>query len=126
MAQVELLCDRVGILHEGELVAVDTVDALREQVDTDRCVLLTVANVPADLDVAAIDGVVDVDTVAGGTRITCRDAAAMGPVVSRLDAAGVTIRGLDTAGGTLEQVFLAATDTAPTGENPTAEVLAEP
>jgi ABC-2 type transport system ATP-binding protein len=33
MDQVEAICDRVGILHDGELVAVDTVPALREAVN---------------------------------------------------------------------------------------------
>jgi ABC-2 type transport system ATP-binding protein len=109
MSQVEVLCDRVGILHDGELVAVDTVAALRERMDAERPVVLTVAGVPGELDVRALDGVVDVEPVADCTRITCRDAAAMGPVVGRLDGAGATVRDVSSAGGTLEQLFLAVT-----------------
>jgi len=33
LGQVELVCDRVGVLHEGRLVASGSVDALRETAD---------------------------------------------------------------------------------------------
>jgi ABC-2 type transport system ATP-binding protein len=36
MSQVETICDRVGILHDGELVAVDTVGALKRSVAAER------------------------------------------------------------------------------------------
>jgi hypothetical protein len=43
-------------------------------------------------------------------RVTCRDAAAAGPVVARLDAAGATLLDVDSRGGSLEQLFLTLTD----------------
>lgn len=109
MAQVEALCDRVGILHDGELVTVDTVAGLRNRVDTDRSVVLIVSDIPDDLDIATTEGVSDIERFAGGIRLTCRDAAAIGPVVSRLDAVGATIRDIRSTGGTLEQLFLTVT-----------------
>jgi ABC-2 type transport system ATP-binding protein len=36
LGQVELVCDRVGIVHEGRLVASGTLDELRSQADVER------------------------------------------------------------------------------------------
>lgn len=109
MSQVEALCDRVGILHGGELVTVGTVAALCDRMDVDRSVILTVDGIPDGLDIETIDGVVDIERFAGRDQITCGDVAAIGPVVSRLDAAGATIRDISSDGGTLEQLFLTVT-----------------
>jgi ABC-2 type transport system ATP-binding protein len=82
--QVETLCDRVGILSSGDLAMVDTVVGLRERLDTDRPVVLTLAERPTDLAVETLDGVTGVSEGGAGVRVTCRDAAAAGPVVARL------------------------------------------
>ncbi len=56
---VEAVCDRVGILTEGSLVAVDTVTGLREGVSDGTTVELTVSTVTDTLveSIAAIEGV---------------------------------------------------------------------
>jgi ABC-2 type transport system ATP-binding protein len=108
--QVETLCDRVGILSDGDLAMVDTVVGLRERLAADRPVVLTLAERPSDLGVETLDGVTGVSERGAGVRVTCRDAAAAGPVVAQLDAAGATLLNVDTRGGSLEQLFLTLTD----------------
>ena len=122
MDQVETLCDRVGIMHDGDLLAMDTVAGLRDRVDTPGSVVLAADTVPKDLGIGDIDGVTGIDRHNGGARITCKDAGAAGPVVARLDAAGVTLRGIDAEGASLERLFLALTDGAPES----ASAMAEP
>ncbi|MFD1684747.1 ABC transporter ATP-binding protein [Halobellus litoreus] len=114
MDQVEAICDRVGILHDGELVAVDTVDRLRTSVAEPARFNLVFASVPEDVPAAvrAVDGVTDV-TVAGETvRVTCRDPAVKSAVVARVDSLDATIRDIDTPGSSLERVFRSVTDDA--------------
>jgi ABC-2 type transport system ATP-binding protein len=108
--QVETLCDRVGILSGGDLAMVDTVVGLRERLEADRPVVLTLAERPTDLAVETLDGVTGVCEGGASVRVTCRDAAAAGPVVAQLDAAGTTLLDVDSRGGSLEQLFLTLTD----------------
>lgn len=126
MSQVEALCDRVGILHDGELVTVGTIAALCDRLDVDRSVVLTVGGIPDEVDIETIDGVIDIDRFAGGVQITCGDVAAIGPVVNRLDAAGATIRDISFDGGSLEQLFLTITAdnerAAPTSREESVEI----
>jgi ABC-2 type transport system ATP-binding protein len=112
MDQVEAICDRVGILHDGELVAVDTVDQLRATVAEPARFNLVFASVPEDVPpaVRAVDGVTDV-TVAGETvRVTCRDPTVKSAVVARVDSLDAAIRDIDTPGSSLERVFRSVTD----------------
>jgi ABC-2 type transport system ATP-binding protein len=108
--QVETLCDRVGILSGGDLAVVDTVVGLRERLDADRSVVLTLAERPASLAIESLDGVSGVSEREAGVRVTCRDPTAAGPVVAQLDAAGATLLDMNSRGGSLEHLFLTLTD----------------
>jgi hypothetical protein len=110
----------VGILVDGDLAMVDTVVGIREQLDTDRPVVLTLAERPPELAVDTIDGVTAVTEQEAGVRVTCRDPAAVGPVVARLDTAGATLLGVDRRGGSLEQLFLTLADDCEDVSRPTA------
>lgn len=70
--QVETLCDRVGILSGGDLAVVDTVVGLRERLDTDHSVVLTLAERPPDVAIATLDGITGIDEREAGVRVTCR------------------------------------------------------
>ena len=60
LAEVEAVCDRVGVMNEGELVAVDTIEGLRESAGGHASIHLDCAERPTDLGVEAIDGVASV------------------------------------------------------------------
>jgi ABC-2 type transport system ATP-binding protein len=108
--QVETLCDRLGVLHDGELVAVDTVAGLRERPGGRAEHVVVATDVPAGLELGASDGVTDVARDEGRVRVRCADAAATGPVVSALTDAGATVARVGPTGASLEQLFVALTD----------------
>jgi ABC-2 type transport system ATP-binding protein len=57
LEEVEKVCDRVGILNQGELVAVDTIDNLRTDMQAGATVSATVDAVPEHGDLVDVDGV---------------------------------------------------------------------
>ncbi|MEW6224677.1 MAG: ABC transporter ATP-binding protein [Chloroflexota bacterium] len=99
--EVERTCDRVAIVRDGRLVAVDRVEALRglahHEVD-----LRFAAPVPASA-FASLPGVTDV--VAIDDRLTMRVTGSMAPVVEA--AAGRGLIDFETREPSLEQTFLA-------------------
>ena len=101
LTDVERICDRVAIVRDGRLVAVDRVEALRglahHEVD-----LRFAAPVPASA-FASLPGVSDV--VALDDRLTMRVTGSMAPVVEA--AAGRGLIDFETREPSLEQTFLA-------------------
>jgi ABC-2 type transport system ATP-binding protein len=86
LGQVEQVCDRVGIMNQGEMVAVDTIEALRDQTATESVVEAEVASVPDTAVVADVDGV-DSVAVSGDTlEITVSGPTAKMPALRALDA----------------------------------------
>ena len=104
LGQVEAVCDRVGILSEGELVAVDTVKGLRKTVGAGSELRLRVTD-DIDADVARIEGVDSVRLSDGILRVVCSDSRAKASVVTRLTNAGINILDVDSEEASLEDVF---------------------
>ena len=106
LEQVEAVCDRVGILDEGNLVAVDSIDGLREAAGTTGEIAVTLDTLPDGIesDVEAIDGVtsvrVETDTLTAG----CENPA-KGEVVRACQAAGATVEDIETSEASLEDLF---------------------
>jgi ABC-2 type transport system ATP-binding protein len=112
LAEVEKVCDRVGILDEGQLVAVDSVANLRADLEVGATVEATVDRVPERLDVEAVEGVADA-TVDGRTvRVSCREPTAKMRALRRIDAAA-TVRDVSIEDASLETLFEAYTDEDP-------------
>ena len=106
--QVEAVCDRVGILADGELVAVDTVEGLRRAVGTGSELRVRVTgDVP--VDATDIAGVEDATLSDGVFRVACSDSRAKARVVTRLADAGVDVVDVDSEQASLEDVFAAYT-----------------
>ncbi|WP_276258849.1 ABC transporter ATP-binding protein [Haloglomus litoreum] len=117
LSQVEAVCDRVGILNRGRLVAVDTIAGLRESLGTGSTIALTVDAVPAALSLDGLAGVTTV-TVDGRTvRATCEEPEAKIAVIECLQAADAAILDIQTSESSLEDLFAAYTgsDGATTG-----------
>ena len=111
LEQVEAVCDRVGILTDGRLVAVDTIDGLRESVGGGTVLRISVADLDERLRGAAasVDGVDGVQTEDGELVVTCADAAKM-DVLFALDRAGADVVDFSTEEASLETLFAAYTD----------------
>jgi len=111
LGQVEAVCDRVGILHEGELKAEDSIDGLRDASDTEETLILTVDDATDDdLDpVRAIDGVSG--AAIDGTMVTVAcESGVKSDAIATLGEAGVEIRDIETESTSLEELFLSYTD----------------
>ena len=121
LEHVEAVCDRVGVLNDGELVAVDTIEGLRESVGGDATMELALAE-SADELVATADSIAGVDEVAAsGRTLECSvtDPAAKATLVTALDDAGATIRDIRIAEVSLESLFAQLTN-GDAGADPTA------
>ncbi|MCY4729681.1 ABC transporter ATP-binding protein [Natronomonas gomsonensis] len=111
LGQVEAVCDRVGIIREGELVAVDTIEGLRENVGGGSTLVVQVDSVPDDVDhrLKSMEGI-DSVTVDGTTlRIGCADDAKM-TAISELEDMGATVSDFSTEEAPLEDLFAAYTE----------------
>ena len=111
LGQVEAVCDRVGIIREGELVAVDTIEGLRENVGGGSTLVVEVDAVPDDAEhrLKSLEGISDV-TVDGTTlRITCEDDVKM-DAISELEDAGADVSDFSTEEASLEDLFAAYTE----------------
>jgi ABC-2 type transport system ATP-binding protein len=113
LEQVEAVCDRVGILRGGELVAVDSIEGLREATDADATLRVAVAD-PVDDEVLAeirdLSGVRSVDRDGDDAlRVAC-DSDAKTTVVTALEERGITVTDFTTEEASLEDLFLAYTE----------------
>ncbi|MCU4718435.1 ABC transporter ATP-binding protein [Halapricum hydrolyticum] len=113
LEQVEAVCDRVGILNQGELVAVDTIDGLREAAGATGQLHVTMSSIPDGL-VETIEqrgGVTSV-AVEGTTLAVGCENAAKGAIVADCYEAG-TVENVETSETSLEDLFVSYTG----GEN---------
>jgi ABC-2 type transport system ATP-binding protein len=110
LEQVEAVCDRVGILDQGHLVAVDSIDGLREAAGTNGEIAVTLDAVPDGLvaTLEELEGVLAVrvedDTVTAG----CQNPA-KGRVVRACQEAGASVRDIETSEASLEDLFASYT-----------------
>jgi ABC-2 type transport system ATP-binding protein len=124
--EVERVCDRVCILHEGQLTAVNTVENLRAQLDTGAVVEATVdpdAVATVDLDPTTVEGVTDISVDEDTVVVQCTGPEAKMPALRYVDDA-VTVRDVQVRDASLEALFeeftngtdAAAAETAAAGE----------
>jgi ABC-2 type transport system ATP-binding protein len=107
LAQVEPVADRVGILRDGELVAVDSVDGLRAAAGGESTLSVTLDAEPDDdaVDaVRALDGVASVDVDGAQVAVAC-DGRTKALVVDALRADGADVLDFQTTESSLEDVF---------------------
>ena len=101
LPEVEHLCDRVGIIREGQLVTVESIVALKERA-LQRLEIDFVAPVPAEAFVG-LPGVTDV--ILTGETLRCTVHGSVDALLKRAAAFEVRrIRSVDTS---LEEIFLA-------------------
>ena len=110
LGQVEAVCDRVGILRDGGLVAEDSVEGLREAVGTESRLRVTVDRVPdgATEALEALEGVSRARTEGGEFVIDCQDSAKTA-VLGAIEEAGATVSDFETEEASLEDLFMAYT-----------------
>ena len=117
LGQVEAVCDRVGILRDGTLVAEDSVEGLRDAVGSEETLEIDTDGVDEATReaMAALEGVSRADVDGTTLRVSCGDAAKTS-VLATLEDAGVAVDDFHTREASLEDLFLAYTE----GDTPSA------
>jgi ABC-2 type transport system ATP-binding protein len=111
LGQVEAVCDTVGILREGRLVARDSVEGLREAVGGGATLSITVDSASEQQlePVRALTGVDSASTDGGTVSVQC-DPEAKTDVIAALEGEGVSVTDFETRESSLEDLFLAYTE----------------
>ena len=113
LSQVEAVCDRVAILNRGRLVAIDSIDGLREALGTGSTVTITVDSVPDSLTLKEIVGVSDVAVDGRTIRVSVDEATAKVDAIDRIRDDGAAILDVTIEESSLEDLFSAYTGDAP-------------
>ena len=110
LGQVESVCDRVAILQGGEVVAVDTVEGLREAVGTETVFTVDMAeSVEGVVEAAeAVDGVESARASGTTVIVRCGDDVKM-EVLTAIEEAGGDVEDFDTDEASLDELFAAYT-----------------
>ncbi|MFC4439702.1 MULTISPECIES: ABC transporter ATP-binding protein [Natrialbaceae] len=108
MEQVEAVCDRVGILRDGEMVAVDSVEGLRDSVSEGTTLRVTVDRIDDDA-LHAVRSLPDVsNAVVEGEQpptLVVQVEGSKTAVLGELEDRGVEVRDFSTAKASLDDVF---------------------
>jgi len=115
LEQVEAVCDRVGILRAGEVVAVDSIENLRANIGAGATLTVRVDSV-TDAAMEAVSGLEGVSNVrADGDALTMQTEGSKTDVLDAVESTGVEVRDFATEEASLEELFAAYT----TGDQPT-------
>jgi ABC-2 type transport system ATP-binding protein len=111
LEEADLLCDRVGIIDRGKIVAEGTPDDLKRKVGADVIVVRVDRDArPLREAVEAVDGVDGVEAHGNELVITTANgSAAVSPVAVALSGCDVVVRDLTLRTTTLDDVFLELT-----------------
>lgn len=109
--EVESLCDRVAIIDHGAIVALGTVHELIAA-HASRGVIVDLAGEPAAIAAATDAAAAHAHVIRNGDTLRIHTALALGPVISAIEQAGVTIERITSQTANLETAFLALTGRA--------------
>ena len=112
MDEAEAMCDRLAIMDQGKLLAVDSPKNLISQIEATYAVKLVMAKPMDEAQVAALGGSVElVQTVEDNTYLLRlkNDAHALQAVLDEISKAGLGLEHLEITPVTLEDVFLELT-----------------
>jgi ABC-2 type transport system ATP-binding protein len=107
LGQVEAVCDTVGILQDGRLIAKDSVDELRDRTEGGTTLHVTLADGETDAAVEAVTGLDVVSSVSadGDTlAINCESDAKM-TILNAIEEAGSEVADFETTEASLEDLF---------------------
>lgn len=104
LSEVEAVCDRIGILVDGGLVAEGTIDELRNGTETNSPLSIRVDEIPGDLNLGGVDGVASVTVEDSTLSVLVTDAGAKIEVIRRVDRA-TEINDIISEPASLEALF---------------------
>jgi len=104
LSEVEAVCDRIGIMNEGSLVALDSIDALQDDASSTARIDLELQTVPDSLGVETLAGVQTVSGTDAGISVHCSDPTVKVDVVEHVTERA-TITDILSEDTSLEQLF---------------------
>jgi len=104
LSEVEAVCDRVGVMNEGKLVALDSIEQLRENAGGQATINLECASPPTDLGVETLDGVASTTVEDDTLVVDCLDPSVKVDVVTHA-AERTTITDITSETVSLESLF---------------------
>jgi ABC-2 type transport system ATP-binding protein len=109
LEEAEFLCDRLGVMDDGKLIALGSVGELTESTGVTGVITVTADG----LTQAVVDGLVDLEEVTGAvlserklTLNMARSSNLLPVIVEKLTAGGASIHSVDVTVPNLETVFL--------------------
>ena len=111
LSEIQEICDRVGIINKGVLVAQDTVEGLSKKLNLKPQIIVTVDSMSAKIEnaVKKLSGVSSVKIQGNMLEIVC-DGAMKATVILAITNAGGNIQNLQTKEPSLEDVFMRYTE----------------
>jgi ABC-2 type transport system ATP-binding protein len=111
LAEVQAVCDRVGIINKGSLVAEDTVGNLRDRLNLKPKLVMELEKVTDDIinSVKKLDGVEKVDVLGVMIHVACNPRA-KSKIILAVEEAGGNILNIQTMEPSLEEVFMKFTE----------------
>lgn len=111
LSEVQEVCDRVGIISKGILVAKDTVGNLRDRLNLKPKLVMELEKVTDDIinSVKKLDGVEKVDVLGVMIHVTCNPRA-KSKIILAVEEAGGNILNIQTMEPSLEEVFMKFTE----------------
>jgi ABC-2 type transport system ATP-binding protein len=111
LSEVQEVCDRVGIISKGILVAEDTVGNLRDRLNLKPKLVMELEKVTDDIinSVKKLDGVEKVDVLGVMMHVTCNPRA-KSKIILAVEEAGGNILNIQTMEPSLEEVFMKFTE----------------
>lgn len=112
MEEAEALCDRVGVVDHGRLIALDTVPGLVASLGGGSRIRLRVsAPIPSDLieEIEGIDGISQVSAEGNEVRMHSQDTRFPQRVLQVIEDSGRTVSDVRISESSLEDVFLSLT-----------------
>jgi ABC-2 type transport system ATP-binding protein len=112
LGQVEAVCDRVGILDQGSIVAEDSIEGLEASLGSTASLSVTLSSEPSPPTISALEAVDAVTnvTVDGATiTVSCPDTSKI-DVLDAVRSDGADVVDIETSGPSLEDMFASYTE----------------
>ncbi|NHN43036.1 ABC transporter ATP-binding protein [Halorubellus sp. JP-L1] len=120
LSEVQSVCDRVGVMNDGRLVAVDTIEGLQEGLGGHANITLECGDRPDENALERVDGVVDVAVEGTTVDVACAHPGAKAEVVTHL-AGRTSVDDIRSEGASLQSLFSELTDGGRDGESEASE-----
>jgi ABC-2 type transport system ATP-binding protein len=112
LEEAERLCDRVAIMHAGEIVALDTPSALLGRLGAEIVELRVAGDGDAALGALRAERIAGADAFAVGSTITVPlDGITVTEALAGIDRLGLPVTAVSTRAPTLDDVYVRMTDT---------------